>query len=389
MPATTEQRNALIQQLHAAQLQLVLQVTGGGSLAISDLLTIPGGSRILLAAGVPYTEAALKELLGKVPDQACSEVTARQMAMAAFQQAKGYAGQNSENAIGLSATASLASDRPKRGAHRIHAALQTTSETRSWSLVLEKDRRSRAEEERLAADALLGWLAEAMLETAKTSILPLDLLHSETIERRRLTAPPLWSRLLLPDPKVIAGNHELVPASARVNLLIFPGSFAPWHAGHQEMAALAAARTGKPVHYELAVRNVDKPALDFIEIDERLRQFPKQELVLLTTAPTFAEKAWLFPGATFIVGADTIRRIGERHYYANELAKMERAIETIATAGCRFLVFGRVNQSGSFSTLASLRLPDSLAAVCDEVPESDYRCDVSSTQLRQRADESE
>ena len=115
MPVTSERRRELIRALHAAPLQLVIQVTGGGSLAISDLLTIPGGSKILLAAGVPYNAAALQQLLGKVPEQACSEPTARQMAMAAFQQARAYAGDNASHAVGLACTASLASDRPKRG----------------------------------------------------------------------------------------------------------------------------------------------------------------------------------------------------------------------------------------------------------------------------------
>lgn len=382
MPPTPDQRRELIQALHAAPLQLVIAVTGGGSLAISDLLTIPGGSRNLLAAHVPYSELALKELLGKVPDQACSELTARQMAMAAFQQARAYVSHGASNAFGLACTASLASDRPKRGEHRIHAALQTADRTISWSLVLEKDKRTRAEEERLAADLLLSWLAEVVLEPAITPALPLNLLPSETLERRTHASRPLWPQLLLPELTVIAGNDGFLPAAARENLLVFPGSFAPWHAGHKEMAALAEARTGKPVYYELAVRNVDKPPLDFLEIDQRLRQFPDPARVLLTTAPTFADKARLFPRATFVVGADTIRRIGEPRYYNNQIAVMVRAIEAIAVAGCRFLVFGRVNSQGNFSTLDRLRLPAALAALCEEVPEVDYRCDLSSTELR-------
>lgn len=384
MPATSDQRRELIQALHAAPLKLVLQVTGGGSLLISDLLTVPGGSKILLAAGVPYSEAALKELLRKAPEQACSEPTARQMAMAAFQQARAYAGQDASNAVGLACTASLASDRPKRGEHRIHAALQTADSTRAWSLTLEKDKRTRGEEERLAADLLLGWLAEAVLQPANISQLALKLQPGEKIERRSHEPRPLWPQLLLPQLTVVAGNQELLPESARENLLIFPGSFAPLHDGHKEMAALAEARVGKAAHFEIAVRNVDKPPLDFVEIDERVKQFPDPARVLLTTAPTFAEKARLFPGATFVVGADTIRRIGEPRYYNNQIALMVRAIEAIAVAGCRFLVFGRVNAQGSFATLDRLELPAALAALCEEVPESEYRRDVSSTELRKR-----
>jgi nicotinamide mononucleotide (NMN) deamidase PncC len=381
MPATSDQRRELIQKLHAASLQLVLQVTGGGSLAISDLLTIPGGSKILLAAGVPYSAAALQQLLGKVPEQACSEPIARQMAMAAFQQARAYAGQNASHAVGLACTASLASDRPKRGEHRVHVALQTPESTHSWSLTMEKDQRTRGEEERLAADLLLNWLAEVVLEQ-KSERLPLGLLSSETIERRFFVARPLLSRLLLPELTVLTGNQELLPESARANLLIFPGSFAPLHDGHQEMAAIAEKRTNKPVHYEIAVRNVDKSPLDFQEIDQRVNQFAAPGRVLLTTAATFAEKAQLFPGATFIVGADTICRIGDPRYYNNQLAVMVRKIEAIAVAGCRFLVFGRVNAKGKFATLDRHQLPAALAALCEEVPEAEYRRDVSSTEIR-------
>jgi hypothetical protein len=326
--------------------------------------------------------------LGKAPEQACSERTARQMAMAAFQQAQTYA-QEASNAVGLACTASLASDRPKRGTHRIHAALQTAGETRSWSLVLEKEKRTRPEEERLAADLLLRCLTEAEYGFAGAEKFSLDLLSKETIERRASTSLPYWPQLLLSELTVIAGNDGAQPAPARENLLVFPGSFNPWHEGHREMATIAETRAGKPLHYEIAVRNVDKPPLDFLEIEERLRQFPNPARVLLTTAPTFAEKARLFPGATFVVGADTIRRIGDPRYYGNQAAVMVRAIETIAVAGCRFLVFGRVDAQGRFATLDRLQLPAALAALCDEVPEAEYRCDVSSTEIRKRVENQE
>ena len=54
----------LIQQLHESPHQLVLAVTGGGSLAISGLLTRPGASATVLEAVVPYSPQndALSEL---------------------------------------------------------------------------------------------------------------------------------------------------------------------------------------------------------------------------------------------------------------------------------------------------------------------------------------
>jgi len=104
------------------------------------------------------------------------------------------------------------------------------------------------------------------------------------------------------------------------------------------------------------------------------------EAVGLTRAPTFVKKAQLFPGATFVVGADTVERVGQVRYYGHEAA-MQQAIESIAAGGCRFLVFGRVID-GAFQTLEELRLPPRLAALCQGVPAEAFREDISSTELR-------
>ena len=74
----------MIERIHQSAKQLVLSITGGGSGAIAALLEVPGGSATVLEARVPYAQAALEEWLGGPVDQACSEPTARAMAMAAF-----------------------------------------------------------------------------------------------------------------------------------------------------------------------------------------------------------------------------------------------------------------------------------------------------------------
>ena len=132
----------------------MIAVTGGGSGAISALLTTRGASRSILAATVPYAPAALSEWLGARPDEFCSAWTARAMAMAAFLKARQY----DPDAVtcGVACTASLASDRPKRGPHRAHFAFQTAGTTAALSLELEKGRRSRfdAARRKLPGDAV-------------------------------------------------------------------------------------------------------------------------------------------------------------------------------------------------------------------------------------------
>jgi hypothetical protein len=83
-----------------------------------------------------------------------------------------------------------------------------------------------------------------------------------------------------------------------------------------------------------------------------------------------------------LVGADTIIRVGDRRYYRS-LAEMQEAIERIAAAECRFLVFGRQGPLG-FRELHQMELPEKLATLCEGVSAARFRADISSTQIRRR-----
>src|SRR6202046_4531552 len=70
----------LISTLHASGRKAALAITGGGSGAIGELLRVPGGSRLLIDAQVPYDSLALAAFLGFAPAQASSADTAIAMA---------------------------------------------------------------------------------------------------------------------------------------------------------------------------------------------------------------------------------------------------------------------------------------------------------------------
>jgi nicotinamide mononucleotide (NMN) deamidase PncC len=372
---TSAAQQHLIDQIHTSGKQLVLALTGGGSGAIPALLEVAGASASVLQAIVPYAQSALETWLGGRVDHACSERTARAMAMAAFERARAISSADPRSLRGIGATASLVSNRPKRGPHRIHVAWQSAEATVAISCNLEKGARTRAEEERIATCLILDMVAEACDIAAAPLADPI--VHAK-LERREQHAPKQWTELLLGQRSALSIAEGDSPSLSEP--LLFPGAFNPLHEGHRHMAEIAAAHCGMPVTFELSIANVDKPPLDFLELADRLGPLTAHP-VLVTRAPTFVEKAQLAPGCTFVVGADTIERIAEPRYYHGAASERDAAIAAISAAGCRFLVFGRLHE-GRFQTLASLPLPPALRSLCDEVDESAFRLDISSTQLR-------
>ena len=351
--------DALVAAIHRAPRRGVFTVTGGGSGLLSSLLCVGGASATVLEANVPYSSRSLGDWLGAEPTQACSDETARRMAVRAFLRAAELGGD-----FGFAITASLATTRPKRGALRAHLAFQDARSTRSWRLDFEGSRYDRIEQEgRVTATAVevLGYALGVRAEPAIPGI------HAEGDEA--------LAELMLGRRAHIANV---------VFDAVLPGAFNPLHDGHRRMREDAQRRLGRPVGYELCVANVDKPPLDYYELNTRLRQFETADVVL-TNAPTFIDKARILGGVVFVVGADTVQRVAESRYYGG-VEPRDAAIRELAGLGCRFLVYGRVD-AGVFRTLSDLALPPELASLCTGVPESEFRDDSSSTALRRERDE--
>lgn len=383
-------RHEIVEKILASGRQLVIAVTGGGSGAISALVQTPGASRTVLEAVVPYSLAALVEWLGGKPDQACSEATARAMAMAAFMRARRLAPEvDPQLLVGVGFTGSLATDRPKRGERRIHLAAQTADRTEVHSAALTGNPPTREADESFSTDALLWLIARSCGVNVAEFNGQQNRGSQSRVEQAQAERTELLlgaRRVAIVKPKTI-GDH-FADGEAPPIAIVFPGAFNPPHAGHLQMAVIAEKRLGRPVAWELSMANVDKPPLDFIAIRSRveaLRADDGDRLIALTHAPTFREKAELFPDATFVVGADTLLRIAEPRYYEGNEARRDAAVAKIAGRGCRFLGFGRTID-GRFKTLDDLALPLALRALCDEVPEDQFREDVSSMELRRQHD---
>ena len=157
---TPQERLGAVRAVHESPLRVVLAVAGGGVLAVSDLLCVPGGSRTVLEALVPYSVRALHELMGSPIEPHVSEEAAAAMAEGCLARARHLAAGSEPGAAagagtgtepgtgpgaaagagpgplaGIACTAALATTPPRRGADRAHVAAAEDSGTRLTRVV--------------------------------------------------------------------------------------------------------------------------------------------------------------------------------------------------------------------------------------------------------------
>ncbi len=369
----------LIQAIHDCSSKVVLVAAGAGTQALSDLLGVAGATRTLLEALVPYSEASFDEFLGQKPAQYVAVETAHLLAGRAFTRAR-WLDSKAKPQIGLACTATIITDRPKRGEHRAHIATWQPSRMVSYSLYLDKEARDRSGEEDVVSRIILNALANAcgikhqvpveFFQDDSLEVIENDFAQSvRELQHGRITHFGIT-------------DHGQTLVQAAPPPVLLSGSFNPLHDGHLKLATVASAMLGENVAFELSVTNADKPPLPVKDALHRLAQFAGRYEVFAANAPTFIEKARLYPGITFVVGFDTAARILQPHYYGNSQEGMEEAIEEIGKLGCRFLVAGRALNGKDFRQVEDLAIPSRLQSLFSGIPPDLFRKDVSSTEMR-------
>ena len=179
----TEQRvTALVQQIHDTPVKACLVITGAGTSAISTLFSVAGASRTVIDAQIPYSKAALTSYVGLQAEQHVSSDEAKAMAETAYDRAVQLSGPNGQGdqLVGLSCTAAIATNRMRRGENRAHIGWHDGKRGATYSIVMNKGERERAEEEKLCGAIVLNALADACGVAVR---LELDLLDGEIVER--------------------------------------------------------------------------------------------------------------------------------------------------------------------------------------------------------------
>lgn len=375
-----DQLRAIIQRIHDSSTQAAIVVSGGGSRALAWLLAVPGASRTVLEVTLPYSYAAFEQYIGFTPVQNVSRQTVLMLAKVAYGRARLLAAEGTPS-IGLACTATLITDRPKRGAHRAHVAIRDVDGLITYSLDLVKGMRDRVGEEDVVSRLLMLALARAC---GIDDDIPLGLLPQEQVEIQRDEEPDLLRLVLQGEmPAILVDASRQVSTSLPQGAIILSGAFHPLHGGHLQLAHVAGQMINRPVFFELSVRNVDKPPLLEADVRQRLTQFFGRGAVVVTTEPLFEQKAALLPGSVFVVGYDTATRLVDPSYYGNERQAMLASLRRIREDGCHFLVAGR-QHDGIFRTLDDVPVPSGFDDLFTPIPPQLFRADISSTELRER-----
>ena len=412
----------LVRALHATPQQAVIEVAGAGTLALSWLHAVGGSSRTVLEATDRYCHASLAELLGAMPTGAVSGAVAAAMADAALRRARRLAAPGTP-VVGAGCTAALASDRPRRGADRAYVAVTGALGVAVTELAFPAA---------LAATAPAAVAAPAVTaepggtgagagaddrgqgsrraalrrqqEAAASAVLVAELASACGVDAGRGSGPfagvpaPRVDREFHPSEPFAAlesGSRDCVMLNAAAQVVTAPeewrgkallsGSYHPLHRGHSALGEAAASFLGCEVVYELPLVNADKAPVALSEAQRRAAQFATHAPVVLTRAALFADKAALFPGAVFVVGADTAERLVDKRFYGGSAHNMDAALAALAARGCSLLVAGR-RIGASYLTLNDIapRIPATHRGLFRELPEALFRYDISSTEVRAR-----
>lgn len=374
-------RTALVRAIHEAPVACVLELAGAGTPALGWLHAVGGSADTVLEAHDRYHTDALAATLGGPPARAIDPAVASVLATAAFDRAKELSGRGVA-VVGLGCTAALVTSRPRRGPHVCYVATYDGLGIRRLAVRMNKGVRDRSQEEEVAARLVLSALATAAGVDPRS--IP-SWQGPEPIEVLVEDSPELSS--------ILAGRSQVMCRATDGTMLVDPpaenraqveallsGSFDPLHDGHRGLAAAAAEYLEMEVVYELPVVNADKSPLDAVAAHLRAAQFLGRADLWLTRAALYTEKGRLFPGAVFVVGADTAQRVLQPRFYGGE-QQMLAAVDAIAEAGCRFLVAARMMLDGLL-TLGQLAVPDHLRSVFTELPAERFCLDRSSSQIR-------
>lgn len=306
----------IIKQIHDTPYKFFATLSGAGGSFVSEFLKYSGASKNLLGFYIPYSKELFDEFTGVKMENYSSISASRILAVKSFEKAKKIC--KEEFAIGIGAACSIATEGERIGRlHKLNIAFHKFNETKYFSITLNPTR-TREEEEKICLEILIKMLALAC--NVKCS-LNTYFANTETLKEEGYICISEIVDLFNGKLSHIQFSNYNIPNKLEV---FYSGSFNPIHEAHIAILNKAYKVLNKEIGFELSLSNVDKPPMDFIDINNRTNSLSKFGRVLITNSPKYIDKIKVIKKYNpsikeiiFIVGIDTWDRIFDEKYYSN------------------------------------------------------------------------
>ncbi len=364
----------MLENLLNKNIKVYAYATGAGAGFQDRLWSIPGCSSIFVGAEFPYDQRITTEVLGYKPNKFVSKSVAIELAMKAYMKAYNF-DERADNVIGLGLTASVASTKIHRGEHQFYIAAIDNTQCLTYHVILNKSVGKEARiDDGINADGslcrLLKYITGEVGDYTKVGSFGSNVVYSSH----------LLEEIILNRPYFSSKNtrEENIPNKPTI---FFPGSFNPKHWGHQQIAEkIQNLYPERQFIYSTVVNSTHKPQLTCAEMLRRASQMKYENFLLTQNDPTFLTKARKYPGAWFVLGADTLERMLDEKW-GHPISEM---LDEFVRLETHFLISGRKDKEGHLQTLSTLKNKFSILMGNNSslFTEIDGHCDISSTELR-------
>lgn len=326
------------EKLKAANVNIHLVATGGGAGFQNELWGEPGSSAYLSGASFPYSPEEQEEFLGFMPEHFASEENAIDLASAAYMKAYKFGG---KNPVGLSVTASVASEKEHRGDHRVYTCLMTNDKviTTHHTMVKGVGTCQRSKDgydcDSLAFFTLLDGLDIAQCSTTGKP----DYKDATQLATDRFFLRPYFE----------STGKRFAKVPVNFDYAIYPGAFNPPHEGHFGVAEAVRQDYFRETVFEITARPPHKDPLTVQQCLQRAKLLRCNNRIFTVANPYYIDKARANPGVPLILGADAMVRMLDPKWGLDTKAMLQEFYEL----GTDLYIAGR-EVNGKWMTMADI-----------------------------------
>jgi len=303
--------------------KIYLTTAGGGQSFFHHFMSISGSSNTIAGGNIPYSKEHLIDFCKQSINKFCCSDTALLLAVQSYK--LGLLADNDILGIGITSSLSYDNERPNRE-HYSYIAIHSYDYSLTCNIKFFQNT-TRAEQEFAISEILLDLLYKLFLK-----YIPINITHSNAIVELDCIKRSDFMELT-----------DIPLTESRI--VLFPGSFNPYHTGHAEMVKLAEEKTNLTVIHEITTHNADKGMLNYFEIKKRINSIHDlnpNAVVVISNESTIVGKIHTIknPDRYFyvIVGSDTWTRIANPIYGYDR----QQLLDFFINNNTRFIVFNRV-----------------------------------------------